>query len=56
MSALMEAASGGRNALIGPLLAHRADPGLKNSDGHTAADLARSRGNAEAVALLAQGP
>jgi ankyrin repeat protein len=51
----MEAVSSGHNALIEALISHHADPALQDGEGHTAADLARSHGNQEAVALLGAG-
>jgi ankyrin repeat protein len=52
ISPLMTAVTAGHNALIDTLMEFRADPALTDGDGHTAADLARARGNAEAMARL----
>jgi len=50
----MEAARGEHTRLIGLLLEYRADPGLIDGEGHSAADLARARGNDEAVTFLSR--
>ena len=42
----------GDRASLDHLLKHRADPGIKNNEGKTAADVARERGNQEIVDLL----
>jgi ankyrin repeat protein len=54
VSALMEAVRTENNALIDILMDHHANPALTDGDGHTAADLARARGNAEAIRSLAR--
>jgi ankyrin repeat protein len=51
----MEAVRSGHNALIETLISHHADPHLRDGEGHTAADLARTSGNQEAVARLGPG-
>ena len=54
-SALHEAAREGSVAVVQLLLERGADPGLKNGDGRTAAELAAEGGHAEVVELLRAG-
>lgn len=51
-SALHEAARAGAVYVVQVLLEHGADPGMKNGDGRTAADLAAEGGHAAVVELL----
>ena len=48
----MQAVRHGRNELIGVLMQNQADPTLTDSEGHTAADVARASGNGEALSTL----
>jgi ankyrin repeat protein len=54
-SALHEAAREGSVGVVQLLLERGADPGMKNGDGRTAAELAAEGGHTEVVALLAPG-
>lgn len=55
-TALHGAADGEHDELVRLLLPRIADPGEKNRDGKTPADLARARGNAALAKLLAGAP
>jgi ankyrin repeat protein len=48
----MMAALFGRTDVVKLLVAHGADPSLKDRSGNTAAGLARQQGNAEMIALI----
>lgn len=52
---LMEAALNGQLELIDLLLRHGAEPGLRDADGLSAGDHARTRGHEEAVRRLTRG-
>ena len=54
VSALIEAVNTSHGDFIGPLLSYRADPSLKDARGRTAMDIARQKGNQEAVTLLSK--
>jgi ankyrin repeat protein len=54
-TALMGAASAGREDLIDLLIRHGADPAVVADDGLTAAEVARRHGHESAAAKLAQG-